>query len=668
MRKTVFNEKEIFRFSGNETHIDHFQLLDFDSSTLLVGSRNVLYNISMQDLSENRMKRIVWFPSVPHKEWCYIKGQSEEYCQNYVRVGARVNSSDVVICGTNAFKPLCRQYRFSNNSISFEEWDGKGWVSNDPNHNSTYVYAGNQMYTATVTSLGSLIFRKPLRTDTSDLHKLNDPNFVSAMEYGDYILFFFRESAVEYMNCGKVIYSRVARVCKKDKGGKFSNFWTSFVKARLNCSIPGDYPFYFNEIQATSNIINGKYRGNDTQILYAIFTTPPNSIGGSALCAFSMDEIMASFDGSFKEQSSLNSNWLAVPAPQISEPRPGTCVDDSRTLPDASVNFIKAHPLMDKAVPSFKEPLLFRLNLKNYYTAIAVDPQVKMLNGSMYDVIFIGTNDGKIVKVINLAHQRYGGNFVEEIVIPLPKLGSPSVKSIMVKRDVYGTPRLVVVTSDLIQSLPVQKCASIETCRDCAEDPYCAWNSHEKSCVVLAEFVGDKRHLVQNVDRGFPFSHCNHQRNEVSSGFNLQSGNDQRDERIDKDFCPKCPTCKPSDCSGGALLDDSESGGLEKIVIYTADKLWMVVASSVMATLVIGFIAGYFCSRRFKPDNAYTNMHIHQHNSGVNGEGASYLPPCANNKASINLVMNVPPKNANDKNSNTSENNKTLQKVKKTYI
>lgn len=77
------------------------------------------------------------------------------------------------------------------------------------------------------------------------------PNFVSSLTYGDYIYFFFRETAVEYMNCGKVIYSRVARVCKHDKGGPHQSRdrWTTFLKARLNCSVPGEYPFYFDEIR-----------------------------------------------------------------------------------------------------------------------------------------------------------------------------------------------------------------------------------------------------------------------------------------------------------------------------------------------------------------------------------------------------------------------------------
>ena len=67
-----------------------------------------------------------------------------------------------------------------------------------------------------------------------------------------------REAAVEFMNCGKIVYSRVARVCKNDEGGshKFRNRWTTFLKSRLNCSVPGDYPFYFNEIQSTTRFFH----------------------------------------------------------------------------------------------------------------------------------------------------------------------------------------------------------------------------------------------------------------------------------------------------------------------------------------------------------------------------------------------------------------------------
>jgi len=43
--------------------------------------------------------------------------------------------------------------------------------------------------------------------------------------------------------------------------------WTTFLKARLNCSVPGQYPFYYNEIQGFSY-------DEPQGLVYATFTTP----------------------------------------------------------------------------------------------------------------------------------------------------------------------------------------------------------------------------------------------------------------------------------------------------------------------------------------------------------------------------------------------------------
>lgn len=113
------------------------------------------------------------------------------------------------------------------------------------------------------------------------------------------------------------MFSRVARVCKNDQGGpnKSKNSWTSYLKTRLNCSVPGDYPFYFDEIQGISELVQGQYGpesdGRDS-VIYATFTTPTNSIGASAVCAFRLREISDAFSGRFKEQRSSGENWLAV--------------------------------------------------------------------------------------------------------------------------------------------------------------------------------------------------------------------------------------------------------------------------------------------------------------------------------------------------------------------
>lgn len=49
--------------------------------------------------------------------------------------------------------------------------------------------------------------------------------------------------------------------------------WTTFIKSRLNCSLPGEYPFYFDEIKDMVFLESQK-------ILYATFTTSRSELRG----------------------------------------------------------------------------------------------------------------------------------------------------------------------------------------------------------------------------------------------------------------------------------------------------------------------------------------------------------------------------------------------------
>lgn len=246
---------------------------------------------------------------------------------------------------------------------------------------------------------------------------------MSSFRYGEHVYFLFRESAIEHINCGKTVYSRIARVCINDSGGQTRanrERWTSFTKARLNCSIPSDYPFYFDQIQAATGVVSSASAGSNqaggygtnpaTDMFYAVFTTPPNSIGGSAVCAFRMSDVLAAFDGPFKAQADSNSNWLPVPESKVPQPRPGTCVNDSKRLPDEHINFIKDNPLMDQPVEAlWSQPLIMMASINFRFTQIAVDPQVetsKALGAQMMrtDVIFVGTDDGRAFKLTNTHH------------------------------------------------------------------------------------------------------------------------------------------------------------------------------------------------------------------------------------------------------------------------
>lgn len=267
-----------------------------------------MYNVSLKNLIENQSQRLEWKSSDAHRQLCTLKGKQDVDCQNFIRVYSRIDDHTILVCGTNSFKPLCRYYKngiemkhesneaaivdnetAKNDTIGADamdvvsetapiiendadaltqadgiavdgepfklisEIDGQGRCPYNPTHNSSYIFTDGQLYSATVADFSggdALIYREVQRTEQYNAKQLNQPAFVSTVERNGYVFFFFREIALENTNCGKTIYSRVGRVCKNDRGGPpLFNYWTSYLKSRLNCSIPGDFPFYFDEIR-----------------------------------------------------------------------------------------------------------------------------------------------------------------------------------------------------------------------------------------------------------------------------------------------------------------------------------------------------------------------------------------------------------------------------------
>lgn len=225
-------------------------------------------------------------------------------------------------------------------------------------------------------------------------------------------------------------------------------------------------------------------------LVYAVFNTPVNAIPGSAVCAFRLDDILAAFDGDFKSQKDSQSHWLPVEPAQVPKPRPGQCVDDSRTLSSISVNFIKNHPLMESAVPAqHGRPLLTKVTLQHRLTAIAVDAQVKALNGQHYDVIYSGTDDGKVAKFINTftTHQNNTVDRLRTVVISVRQvlpLGTP-VRELVISSKKNT---LVVVSDGRLVTVPLHHCSLIVDCLGCLslQDPNCAWDLQTHECKNLA--------------------------------------------------------------------------------------------------------------------------------------------------------------------------------------
>lgn len=233
---------------------------------------------------------------------------------------------------------------------------------------------------------------------------------------------------------------------------------------------------YYAFPEANTELINGIYGKSSSKndIIYAVFTTPQNAIGGSAVCAFAMRDIIDAFEGSFKGQESMNSNWLPLEKEKLPENRPGSCVEDSRTLSDSAVNFIKTHPLMDKAVPSFlARPVLVRVSLQYRFSSIAVHPQVQAMNGNKYDVMYIGTDDGRVIKAVNVAAnegefdasvEEYSRNPVRTAVISEVQV-LPQGVPIKQMHVALTTEKLIVASGDIIRAVTLSHCGNVQSCR-----------------------------------------------------------------------------------------------------------------------------------------------------------------------------------------------------------
>lgn len=217
----------------------------------------------------------------------------------------------------------------------------------------------------------------------------------------------------------------------------------------------------------------------------------------------------------FKGQKDATSNWLPIPDSEVPKPRPGKCVDDSRELPTRTVNFVKMHTLMESSVPAMHgRPLLTRVNSKNRFTAIATDAQIESLNGDRYDVLFVGTDNGRVIKFINCIrsndtengtrnNSQTSAEQLETIVVTetqaLPH-GFP-VKEMTVAKEQNS---LIVVGSGHIVSIPINHCSHIVRCRACLnlQDPYCVWDTNNHECTSISSVTSHTRsNFIQNLQQ-----------------------------------------------------------------------------------------------------------------------------------------------------------------------
>ncbi|XP_029304398.1 semaphorin-5B-like isoform X1 [Cottoperca gobio] len=499
--------------------------LDLSRNQLIVGARNFLFTLSLSNAS--LIQATEWAPDEDTKRSCQSKGKSEEECQNYIRV-LLINGRTLFTCGTNAFTPVCITRQMGNISQVLDTVNGVARCPYDPRHNSTaMVTEKGELYAATVIDFSGrdpVIYRSlgnmpPLRTAQYNSKWLNEPHFVSVYEIGRFAYFFLRETAVEN-DCGKIVFSRVARVCKNDMGGRFllEDTWTTFMKARLNCSRSGEIPFYYNELQSTFSL-------PEQDLIFGIFTTNVNSISASAVCAFNLSSITQAFNGPFRYQENPRTAWLSTPNPTpnfqcgtLEEGGPGGNLTE-RSLQDAQRLFL----MNDVVQPITINPLLTQDNLR--FSKLVVD--IVQGRDSLYHVMYIGTEYGTILKVLSTTNKSLQGCYLEELrLLPQGKMGP--IKSLQI---LHSDRSLIVGLDDRLVKIPLERCSSYPTESNCMEarDPYCGWDHKQKRCTTIEE-SSNMNQWTQNItecpvrnltqDGGFgswaPWQPCNHDDGEGS--------------------------------------------------------------------------------------------------------------------------------------------------------
>uniref|UniRef100_A0A8C6L5U8 Semaphorin 3F n=1 Tax=Nothobranchius furzeri TaxID=105023 RepID=A0A8C6L5U8_NOTFU len=534
--------------------------MDEDHDRMYVGSKDHILSLDLHDIN-NSPHIIHWPVSERRRMECLVSGKdSNEECANFIRLVEPWNRTHLYICGTGAYNPVCtfvnRGRNDKDGSISVPAGrekraldmlgsvrpshrtchqifhlepgrveSGKGKCSYDPKLNSVSALINGELYAGVyVDFMGtdSAIFRTlgtktAMRTDQYNSRWLNDPTFIhvqlipdSAERNDDKLYFFFREKSSE-MGQTPVTQSRIGRICLNDDGGHccLVNKWSTFLKARLICSVPGadGMETHFDELR---EVYVQPAQDTKNPVIYGVFTVSGSVFKGSAVCVYSMADIRMVFNGPFAHKEGPNYQWVAYTG-KIPYPRPGTCpggtftpsMKSTKDYPDEVINFMRNHPAMHNAVyPVHKRPLVVRTNVDYEFTTISVD-QVTAADGN-YEVLFLGTDKGTVQKVIVLPRDDLQ---TEELV--LEEVEVFKVPTPITTMKISSKRQQLYVSSDIgLTQMALHRCDVYgEACADCclARDPYCAWDG--KSCSRYSASQ-KRRSRRQDVRYGNPIRQC----------------------------------------------------------------------------------------------------------------------------------------------------------------
>ncbi|XP_009070599.1 PREDICTED: semaphorin-3D-like [Acanthisitta chloris] len=498
-------------------------LVDEDRGWLMVGAKNHIFLLHL-DHPSREPEKIFWPAPREQVEHCQLAGKNVEMeCANFIRLLQPFNRSHVFACGTGSYQPVCAFIQLGARGkgpgaptmrlVTHSLESGRGRCPYSPHEPFTGLLVDGKLYSGTSSDfMGSsaAFFRtwvhgseqSYIRTEQNQDHWLHKPAFIGAYAIpdtynpkDDKVYIFFRETAVEAGQWEQQhIHARVARVCKNDVGGKHSliNRWSTFLKARLVCSIPGPQgtETHFDQLE---DVFLLRTRDPQNPLVYGLFTVSSSIFSGSAVCVYSMAAVRAAFSGPFAHKEGFDYRWVEYKG-RIPYPRPGMCpsetydplLQSTKDFPDEVISFMRSHQLMWE--PVYPQVLVHRLEMESRH----------------YDVLFLGTDGGKVLKVGLAGGVSRGTEVISLEEISVTKVPSPIL-------DMKLSPKrqeLFVSSTHGLLQLSLYRCELYgKTCTDCclARDPYCTWDS--KTCTP--HLVPEKRRArCHDVLKSDPLRQC----------------------------------------------------------------------------------------------------------------------------------------------------------------
>uniref|UniRef100_A0A8C6SRN0 Sema domain, immunoglobulin domain (Ig), short basic domain, secreted, (semaphorin) 3Ab n=1 Tax=Neogobius melanostomus TaxID=47308 RepID=A0A8C6SRN0_9GOBI len=514
----------------------HTFLLDEEKGRLMVGAKDHIFSFNLLNISKE-YTQIPWLAAPSRRDECKWAGKDlSRECSNFIKVLQPFNHTHIYTCGTGAFHPVCGYVEVGRKAedgvfrLEPHTENGRGKSPYDPRLTAASMLVDGELYAGTSADFMGrdfAIFRTlgkhhPIRTEQHDSRWLNDPRFVgvhlipeSDNPEDDKIYLFFRENAMDGEYAGKATYARIGQLCKNDLGGHRSlvNKWTTFLKARLVCSVPGSNGIdtHFDELQ---DVFLMSTKDPKSPMVYAVFTTSSNIFKGSAVCMYSMADIRRVFLGPYAHRDGPNYQWVPFQGHNCIK-YPGTHTGDhkhqtfggfdtTKDLPDEVVTFARSHPAMFNPVhPINNRPIIVKTDVDYQFTQIVVD-KVEAEDG-LYNVMFIGTDIGTILKVVSIP--RGSWHDLEEVLLEeMTVFREPTAITAM---ELSTKQQQLYVGSDIgVSQMPLHRCEVYgQACAECclARDPYCAWDGTECSRYFP---MAKRRTRRQDIRNGDPLTQC----------------------------------------------------------------------------------------------------------------------------------------------------------------